>query len=194
MLGGLLRGTTQASGIWFGVHSNGTWGVWTATDEVGQPDKCISGLSGNVNAQANRWYTMRILINSTLISGWFDRNLVFSTDMTGKLPNSQGWAGMGTYTFDYAMFDNMIVEGSSTAPTPPATCNRPQAGMPLSMQSCHNETAMNQLWLYDTSNNQFRLQGSPSFCMNVGPNRAPDCIGSSTDGWLCQQVGVSCRK
>nr|XP_045011107.1 galactocerebrosidase isoform X1 [Jaculus jaculus] len=100
--GGIL--VRMASGVFFWVFANGSYKV---TADIGG---WIIYTSGHVEIIAKKWYTLTLLIKDSLASGLLDGKILWK-NVSVKYPKN-GWAAIGTHSFEFAQFDNFRVEAT----------------------------------------------------------------------------------
>uniref|UniRef100_M3YAJ4 Galactocerebrosidase n=2 Tax=Mustela putorius furo TaxID=9669 RepID=M3YAJ4_MUSPF len=98
----LIRG---ARGVFFWIFANGTYRV------TGDLAGWILYALGHVDVTAKKWYTLTLIINGRFSSGMLNGQYVW-TGIPVSFPKN-GWAAIGTYSFEFAQFDNFHVEASS---------------------------------------------------------------------------------
>ncbi|XP_053330985.1 galactocerebrosidase [Spea bombifrons] len=94
--------TCQAKGIFFWVFADGSYKV--TGDLVGQI-VLLKGLSG---VRARTWHTLTLHVNGVYASGLLNGNVLWKEVLTvGPL---HGWTAIGTNSFEFAQFDNFMIE------------------------------------------------------------------------------------
>ncbi|XP_058018479.1 galactocerebrosidase isoform X2 [Ahaetulla prasina] len=94
----------SAKGIFFWVFPDGTYRV---TRDLGGVDILMKGLSG---VRANRWHTLTLILKGSNISGMLNGYPLWENITTHSPEN--GWAAIGTHSFELTQFDNFHVEAS----------------------------------------------------------------------------------
>ncbi|XP_004398149.1 PREDICTED: galactocerebrosidase isoform X2 [Odobenus rosmarus divergens] len=98
----LIRG---ARGVFFWIFANGTYRV------TGDLAGWIIYALGHVDVTAKTWYTLRLIVKGRFSSGMLNGRAVW-TNIPVSFPKN-GWAAIGTYSFEFAQFDNFHVEATS---------------------------------------------------------------------------------
>ncbi|XP_026534938.1 galactocerebrosidase isoform X1 [Notechis scutatus] len=94
----------SAKGIFFWVFPDGTYQV---TGDLAGNEILMKGLSG---VQANRWHTLTLILKGSNISGMLNGYPLWENVTTHSPEN--GWAAIGTHSFELTQFDNFHVEAS----------------------------------------------------------------------------------
>uniref|UniRef100_A0A8C8T4I7 Galactocerebrosidase n=1 Tax=Peromyscus maniculatus bairdii TaxID=230844 RepID=A0A8C8T4I7_PERMB len=100
--GGILIRT--ATGIFFWVFANGSYRV---TADLGG---WITYASGDADITAKKWYTLTLTIKDYFASGMLNGKVLWENVPVKYSRN--GWAAIGTHTFEFAQFDNFHVEAA----------------------------------------------------------------------------------
>ncbi|XP_068802833.1 galactocerebrosidase isoform X1 [Struthio camelus] len=100
--GGIYVRSTK--GVFFWVFADGTYRV---TGDLAGEEILMKGLSG---VRANAWHTLTLNIQGTSASGLLNGYPLWE-NVTITEP-SNGWAAIGTRSFEFAQFDNFHVEAS----------------------------------------------------------------------------------
>ncbi|XP_055989589.1 galactocerebrosidase [Sorex fumeus] len=100
--GGIL--VRSARGVFFWIFANGTFKV------TGDLAGWIIYTSGHVDVTEKNWYTLTLTIKGRYCSGKLNDKPVWR-NIRVNFPRN-GWAGIGTYSFEFAQFDNFHVEVS----------------------------------------------------------------------------------
>ncbi|XP_013372684.1 PREDICTED: galactocerebrosidase isoform X2 [Chinchilla lanigera] len=98
--GGLL--VRIAQGVFFWIFTNGLYRV------TGDLAGWIVYSSGYVEVTAKKWYTLTLTIEGHLSSGKLNGKVLWE-NIHVKYPKN-GWAAIGTQSFEFAQFDNFHVE------------------------------------------------------------------------------------
>ncbi|XP_004642835.1 galactocerebrosidase [Octodon degus] len=98
--GGLL--VRIAQGVFFWIFTNGLYRV------TGDLAGWIVYSSGYVEVKAKQWYTLTLTIKGNLASGKLNGKVLWH-NIHVKFPRN-GWAAIGTRSFEFAQFDNFHVE------------------------------------------------------------------------------------
>jgi len=98
----LIRG---ARGVFFWIFANGTYRV------TGDLAGWIIYALGHVDVTAKTWYTLTLIIKGRFSSGMLNGRYVW-TNIPVSFPKN-GWAAIGTHSFEFAQFDNFHVEATS---------------------------------------------------------------------------------
>ncbi|XP_036847426.2 galactocerebrosidase isoform X1 [Manis javanica] len=101
--GGVL--IRSAWGVFFWIFANGTYRV--TRDLAGW----FIYASGHVDVTAKKWYTLTLTIKDNLSSGMLHDKSVWENIPVNHPRN--GWAAIGTHSFESAQFDNFHVEATS---------------------------------------------------------------------------------
>ncbi|XP_028294488.1 galactocerebrosidase isoform X2 [Gouania willdenowi] len=91
----------SAGGVYFWVFADGTYNV---TNDLAGRSVLAEGHSGT---RANRWYTLSLTVKGQLASGWLNGYLLWKNAVV--LTPKNGWAAIGTKSFELAQFDNFTV-------------------------------------------------------------------------------------
>ncbi|KAM9555784.1 galactocerebrosidase isoform 1-T1 [Guaruba guarouba] len=94
----------RTKGVFFWVFSDGTYRV---TGDLAGEEILMKGLSG---VRDNAWHTLTLNIQGTSASGLLNGYPLWE-NVTISQP-SNGWAAIGTRSFEFAQFDNFHVEAS----------------------------------------------------------------------------------
>ncbi|XP_040457220.1 galactocerebrosidase isoform X1 [Falco naumanni] len=94
----------RTKGVFFWVFADGTYRV---TGDLAGEEILMKGLSG---VRDNVWHTLTLNIQGTSASGLLNGYPLWE-NVTVSEP-SNGWAAMGTRSFEFAQFDNFHVEAS----------------------------------------------------------------------------------
>ncbi|XP_028011640.2 galactocerebrosidase isoform X1 [Eptesicus fuscus] len=100
--GGIL--IRSARGIFFWIFANGTYRV------TGDLAGWLIYAVGQVEVTAQEWYTLTLTIKGHLSSGTLNGKLLWS-EVPVNFPKN-GWAAIGTHSFDFAQFDNFHVDAT----------------------------------------------------------------------------------
>uniref|UniRef100_H0VF42 Galactocerebrosidase n=3 Tax=Cavia porcellus TaxID=10141 RepID=H0VF42_CAVPO len=98
--GGLLVRISQ--GVFFWIFANGMYRV------TGDLAGWLIYSSGYVEVTAKKWYTLTLTIKGNLSSGKLNGKVLWE-NIHVKYPKN-GWAAIGTHSFEFAQFDNFHVE------------------------------------------------------------------------------------
>ncbi|KAM6171603.1 galactocerebrosidase [Erethizon dorsatum] len=98
--GGLL--VRIAQGVFFWIFTNGLYRV------TGDLAGWIIYSSGYVEVMAKKWYTLTLTMEGHLSSGKLNGKVLWE-NIHVKYPKN-GWAAIGTHSFEFAQFDNFRVE------------------------------------------------------------------------------------
>ncbi|ELK01117.1 galactocerebrosidase [Pteropus alecto] len=98
--GGIL--IRSARGIFFWIFANGTYRV------TGDLAGWVIYALGPAEVIAQEWYTLTLIIKGPLVSGMLNGKSLW-TDLHVSFPEN-GWAAIGTQSFQFAQFDNFHVE------------------------------------------------------------------------------------
>ncbi|XP_002807300.2 galactocerebrosidase isoform X2 [Callithrix jacchus] len=101
--GGVL--IRSARGIFFWIFANGSYRV------TGDLAGWIIYALGHVEVTAKKWYTLTLTIRGGFASGMLNDKSLW-TDIPVNFPKN-GWAAIGTHSFEFAQFDNFYVEATS---------------------------------------------------------------------------------
>uniref|UniRef100_A0A667H6H7 Galactocerebrosidase n=1 Tax=Lynx canadensis TaxID=61383 RepID=A0A667H6H7_LYNCA len=101
--GGVL--IRSARGVFFWIFANGTYRV------TGDLAGWIIYALGHVDVTAKRWYTLTLIIKGPFSSGMLNGKSVWK-NIPVSFPKN-GWAAIGTHSFEFAQFDNFHVEATS---------------------------------------------------------------------------------
>ncbi|XP_026922149.2 galactocerebrosidase isoform X1 [Acinonyx jubatus] len=101
--GGIL--IRSARGVFFWIFANGTYKV------TGDLAGWIIYALGHVDVTAKRWYTLTLIIKGRFSSGTLNGKSVWK-NIPVSFPKN-GWAAIGTHSFEFAQFDNFHVEATS---------------------------------------------------------------------------------
>ncbi|KAK2495540.1 hypothetical protein MC885_002208 [Smutsia gigantea] len=101
--GGIL--IRSARGVFFWIFANGTYRV------TGDLAGWIMNASGHVDVTAKKWYTLTLTIKGYFSSGMLNDKSVWKNVPVNYPKN--GWAAIGTHSFEFAQFDNFHVEATS---------------------------------------------------------------------------------
>ncbi|XP_041951646.1 galactocerebrosidase-like [Alosa sapidissima] len=91
----------KAMGVFFWVFANGTYSV---TNDIDGKMVRAEGLSGT---RAGKWYTLTLTVEGQYAYGMLDGYPLWKNAVI--LNPKNGWAAIGTYSFEYAQFDNFQV-------------------------------------------------------------------------------------
>ncbi|XP_045418361.1 galactocerebrosidase isoform X4 [Lemur catta] len=94
----------SARGIFFWIFANGSYRV------TGDLAGWIIYALGRVEVTAKKWYTLTLTIKGRLASGMLNDKFLW-TDIPVNFPKN-GWAAIGTHSFEFAQFDNFHVEAA----------------------------------------------------------------------------------
>ncbi|XP_078090418.1 galactocerebrosidase-like isoform X2 [Mustelus asterias] len=94
----------HAAGLFFWIFANGSYIV---TNDLRAEVVLASGQSGT---RAGTWHTLTLSIKDNLASGLLNGNLLWKGVRVLKPYN--GWAAIGTHTFELAQFDNFRIQAS----------------------------------------------------------------------------------
>lgn len=100
--GGIL--IRSARGIFFWIFANGTYRV------TGDLAGWLIYALGQIEVKAQEWYTLTLTIKGQLSFGLLNGKPVWS-EIPVNFPKN-GWAAIGTYSFDFAQFDNFYVNST----------------------------------------------------------------------------------
>nr|KAF6392048.1 galactosylceramidase [Pipistrellus kuhlii] len=100
--GGIL--IRSARGIFFWIFANGTYRV------TGDLAGWLIYAVGQVEVTAQEWYTLTLTIKGHVSSGTLNGKLLWS-EVPVNFPKN-GWAAIGTHSFDFAQFDNFHVDAT----------------------------------------------------------------------------------
>ncbi|XP_077766387.1 galactocerebrosidase isoform X4 [Canis aureus] len=100
--GGIL--IRSARGIFFWIFANGTYRV------TGDLAGWVIYALGRVDVTAKKWYTLTLIIKGRLSSGMLNGKTVWK-NIPVSFPKN-GWAAIGTHSFEFAQFDNFHVEAT----------------------------------------------------------------------------------
>ncbi|XP_008579433.1 PREDICTED: galactocerebrosidase [Galeopterus variegatus] len=100
--GGILIRT--ARGVFFWIFANGSYKV------TGDLAGWIIYALGRVEVTAKTWYTLTLSIKGRFSSGMLNNKPLW-TDIPVNSPKN-GWAAIGTHSFEFAQFDNFHVEAT----------------------------------------------------------------------------------
>ncbi|KAM5176916.1 galactocerebrosidase isoform 1-T1 [Callospermophilus lateralis] len=100
--GGIL--IRSARGVFFWIFSNGSFRV------TGDLAGWMTYTAGSVEVTAKVWYTLTLIIKGSLSSGMLNGKPLW-TNIHVKYPKN-GWAAIGTHSFEFAQFDNFHVEAT----------------------------------------------------------------------------------
>ncbi|NXP74626.1 GALC Galactocerebrosidase, partial [Ramphastos sulfuratus] len=92
----------RAQGVFFWVFADGTYRV---TADLAGEEILMKGLSG---VRDNAWHTLTLNIQGTSASGQLNGYPLWENVTVSKPTN--GWAAIGTRSFEFAQFDNFHVE------------------------------------------------------------------------------------
>ncbi|NXF37154.1 GALC Galactocerebrosidase, partial [Nyctibius bracteatus] len=92
----------RTKGVFFWVFADGTYRV---TGDLAGEDILMKGLSG---VRDNVWHTLTLNIQGTSVSGLLNGYPLWENVTISKPSN--GWAAIGTRSFEFAQFDNFHVE------------------------------------------------------------------------------------
>ncbi|XP_003408621.1 galactocerebrosidase [Loxodonta africana] len=101
--GGIL--IRSARGVFFWIFADGTYRV------TGDIAGWIIYHLGHVDVTAKKWYTLSLTIQGNFCSGTLNGKPLW-TDVRVNFPKN-GWAAIGTYSFEFAQFDNFQVEAQN---------------------------------------------------------------------------------
>ncbi|OPJ81598.1 galactocerebrosidase isoform B [Patagioenas fasciata monilis] len=94
----------RTKGVFFWVFADGTYQV---TGDLAGEEILMKGLSG---VRDNAWHTLTLNIQGTSASGLLNGYPLWENVTISKPTN--GWAAIGTRSFEFAQFDNFHVEAS----------------------------------------------------------------------------------
>ncbi|KAM9651802.1 galactocerebrosidase isoform 3-T3 [Morphnus guianensis] len=94
----------RTKGVFFWVFADGTYRV---TGDLAGEEILMKGLSG---VRDNAWHTLTLNIQGTSASGLLNGYPLWENVTVSKLSN--GWAAIGTRSFEFAQFDNFHIEAS----------------------------------------------------------------------------------
>uniref|UniRef100_A0A672TTK7 Galactocerebrosidase n=1 Tax=Strigops habroptila TaxID=2489341 RepID=A0A672TTK7_STRHB len=94
----------RTKGVFFWVFADGTYRV---TGDLAGEEILMKGLSG---VRDNAWHTLTLNIQGTSASGLLNGYALWE-NVTVSQP-SNGWAAIGTRSFEFAQFDNFHIEAS----------------------------------------------------------------------------------
>uniref|UniRef100_A0A2K6GCC2 Galactocerebrosidase n=1 Tax=Propithecus coquereli TaxID=379532 RepID=A0A2K6GCC2_PROCO len=94
----------SARGVFFWIFANGSYRV------TGDLAGWIIYALGRVEVTAKKWYTLTLTIKGRLASGMLNDKFLW-TDIPVNFPKN-GWAAIGTHSFEFAQFDNFHVEAA----------------------------------------------------------------------------------
>ncbi|XP_072545120.1 galactocerebrosidase [Salminus brasiliensis] len=97
--GGSVR---SARGIFFWVFADGTYRV---TSDLSRRSVLAEGRSGT---RAKTWHTLKLSVKGKFASGELNGYLLWKSDVV--LVPKNGWAAVGTSSFELAQFDNFAVQ------------------------------------------------------------------------------------
>lgn len=100
--GGIL--IRSARGIFFWIFANGTYRV------TGDLAGWLIYAVGQAEVTAQEWYTLTLTIKGHLSAGMLNGKLLWS-EVPVNFPKN-GWAAIGTHSFDFAQFDNFHVDAT----------------------------------------------------------------------------------
>ncbi|KAB0342867.1 hypothetical protein FD754_019793 [Muntiacus muntjak] len=100
--GGIL--IRSARGIFFWIFANGTYRV------TGDLAGWIIYSLGHADVTAKKWYTLTLTLNGRSSSGKLNGKTLWK-NISVNFPGN-GWAAIGTHSFEFAQFDNFRVEAS----------------------------------------------------------------------------------
>ncbi|NXS76752.1 GALC Galactocerebrosidase, partial [Pandion haliaetus] len=92
----------RTKGVFFWVFADGTYRV---TGDLAGEEILMKGLSG---VRDNAWHTLTLNIQGTSASGLLNGYLLWENVTISKPSN--GWAAIGTRSFEFAQFDNFHIE------------------------------------------------------------------------------------
>ncbi|XP_030626574.1 galactocerebrosidase [Chanos chanos] len=92
----------KAKGVFFWVFADGTYKL---TNDIGGKKVLAEGLSGT---RAGIWYRLTLTVQGNYASGMVNGFPLWKNAVV--LNPKNGWAALGTQTFEYAQFDNFKVE------------------------------------------------------------------------------------
>ncbi|XP_068398034.1 galactocerebrosidase isoform X1 [Eschrichtius robustus] len=98
--GGIL--IRSARGVFFWIFANGIYRV------TGDLAGWIIYTSGHADVTAKKWYTLTLTINGGFCSGTVNGKPLWK-NVSVNFPKN-GWAAIGTHSFEFAQFDNFRVE------------------------------------------------------------------------------------
>ncbi|KAM7159515.1 galactocerebrosidase isoform 1-T1 [Molossus nigricans] len=100
--GGIL--IRSARGIFFWIFANGTYKV------TGDLAGWLIYAVGQVDVTVKEWYTLTLTVEGRFSSGMLNGKSLWS-DIQVNFPKN-GWAAIGTYSFEFAQFDNFYVDAA----------------------------------------------------------------------------------
>ncbi|KTF92075.1 hypothetical protein cypCar_00030117 [Cyprinus carpio] len=96
--GGSVR---EAKGVFYWIYANGTYKV---TNDIGGQRVLAEGLSGT---REGVWYTLTLSVKGYLATGMLNGYPLWKNAVV--LEPKNGWAALGTLSFEYAQFDHFEV-------------------------------------------------------------------------------------
>ncbi|XP_074145917.1 galactocerebrosidase isoform X1 [Sminthopsis crassicaudata] len=95
----------SAAGIFFWVFADGTYQV---TNDLA---RLLILTKGHANVSAGKWYTLTLNIKDSSVNVILDNTHLWE----GVLPlyPKNGWAAIGTHSFEFAQFDNFHIEATN---------------------------------------------------------------------------------
>ncbi|XP_076979360.1 galactocerebrosidase isoform X3 [Tamandua tetradactyla] len=94
----------SARGVFLWLFANGTYRL------TGDLAGWITYKLGHVDVTAKKWYTLTLTLKDRFSSGMLNGKLLWKDVYVAFPPN--GWAAIGTHSFDFAQFDNFQVEAT----------------------------------------------------------------------------------
>ncbi|KAF4099212.1 galactocerebrosidase isoform X1 [Onychostoma macrolepis] len=91
----------EAKGVFYWIYANGTYKV---TNDIGGQRVLAEGLSGT---REGVWYTLTLRVKGYFATGMLNGYPLWKN--TVVLEPKNGWAALGTLSFEYAQFDNFEV-------------------------------------------------------------------------------------
>ncbi|XP_044520923.1 galactocerebrosidase [Gracilinanus agilis] len=92
----------SAQGVFFWIFADGTYEV---TNDL-KRSRIIK--KGKANVMAEKWYTLTLNISGSSASGMLNNKLLWRAQLN-PLPRN-GWAAIGTRSFEFAQFDNFHIQ------------------------------------------------------------------------------------
>ncbi|XDV41708.1 hypothetical protein PO909_010519 [Leuciscus waleckii] len=91
----------EAKGVFYWLYANGTYKV---TNDIGGKRVLAEGLSGT---REGVWYTLTLIVKGYFASGMLNGYPLWENAVV--LEPKNGWTALGTFSFEYAQFDNFEV-------------------------------------------------------------------------------------
>ncbi|XP_007255486.2 galactocerebrosidase [Astyanax mexicanus] len=95
----------NAMGVFFWVFANGTYKV---TNDIGGKKVLAEGLSGT---QPGIWHTLTLTVKGYFAFGMMNGYPLWKNAVV--LQPKNGWAAIGTHTYEFAQFDNFLVNAET---------------------------------------------------------------------------------